>query len=154
MIRPTGPKPKHESRTCLQAADALPAVTMPSLSCVSRSECEHQKQACKQQHASQAYDCNKVKLNNSGTMEMCAQRLGFKRTVKSQKLILAQATTTNPSASTLLLHFLPALNITQPPRLLPKSLYRKRGPSSCMQFPLEAANHDMSTISYYPHHLS
>ena len=42
-----------------------------------------------------------------------------------------QATTTNPSVSTLLLHFLPALNTTQPPRLFPQSLYRKRGPSSC-----------------------
>lgn len=87
MIRPTGPKPKHEFRTCRQAADELLAATMPSLSCVSRSECAYQKQACKQQHASQAYDCNKVKLNNSGPMEMCAKRLSFKRTAKSQKLI-------------------------------------------------------------------
>lgn len=39
---------------------------MPSLRCVSRVECAYQRQACKQQHASQSYDCNKVKFDKSG----------------------------------------------------------------------------------------
>ena len=59
----TGPKPKHDFRICLHAADTLHCVTMPSVSCVSCVECTYQTQACKQEYASQSCDCHTVQFN-------------------------------------------------------------------------------------------
>lgn len=127
---------------------------MPSLRCVSRVECAYQRQACKQQHASQSYDCNKVKFDKSGQNGDVCEATQLQADCEAAEAIWHRATATNPSVSTPLLHFLRALNITQPPRLFPQSLYRERGSSSCVHFAFEAANHDMSNVCYNPHTLS